>query len=244
MDEEEKIFFDLKEYRESESANCFYSLNKPRTIFKLYLLNYLDLKKELKLFYVDENFLFSNNSLRRAKQNSLLKCFQNVLSSARVYVSIYVENDYEDDFHCFMKELRNYSIHKGVFPLSSRIRVTEAGVLRYESFQIDKIKNDLLSEIDKSKSKKAGLKKALGFIQANEPEIILNDLFENYYCKLKDHYHETMIRKIKENRDELLNLQNLNTSIRKRMLENKIMKSYLLTPSQQRYLSLVLSKIS
>ncbi|MFC4096506.1 hypothetical protein [Euzebyella saccharophila] len=243
MDDVEKIFFDLEEYRKSESANCFYALNKPRTVFKLYLLNYIDLKKELKSYYVDDDFLFSDNSLRRAKQKNLLKCFQNVLSSARIYVSMFVENDYEDDFHCFMKELRNYSIHKSVFPLSSRIRVTQTEVKRYESFQIDKIKNDLLNEIDNSKSKKAGLKKALSFIQSHEPEIILNELFENYYYKLKKHYYEIMIQKIKENRNELLKLQNLDISITRRMLENNVKNSYLLTPSKRRYLSFILNKV-
>ena len=126
-DEIEKIYYDLQDYRNSESFQIFRGLARPRIIFNIYLGNYLDLKKELERYYSHENSIFDKTVKSRFGIKKLIRYYQNVLTSARIYVDTYVEDDLSDSFHCFMKELRNYSIHKEVFPLSLRIKVWMEG---------------------------------------------------------------------------------------------------------------------
>lgn len=234
------LMHEIQDARQLECFKQFKKLNSPRIIFSIYLINYIELKKELNRYY---NSALDDTIIRRTGQRRLVKSFHNVLASLRVYTNKYVDNYLEDDFHCFMKELRNYSIHHDFFPLSSRIKFDRYEDLRYESIQTSKMEKYLLESIELSKNKKQGLKRALAFLYSKKPEIILNELFEEYFAKLKKHYMQYMSLQVCSNSHYYKNLQKLNNSLLRKADNVGVRSPNLLSPVESRYLSYLINTV-
>lgn len=222
-----------------EVYKTFKRLGNPRTTFHIYLNNYLDLKREINIYY-SETFELENGLVRRTSQKSLIRRYHNFLSSARVFTAQFVQEDFNDGFHCFIKELRNYSIHKNFFPLSSRFDMNQNGTSRYESIQINKIEEYLKEQIKNSKSRKKGLINALVFLNSLKPVLNLNDLLEDYFQKMINEYHLIMHREIKENRNELCTLVEVIDKVNHKMKICGLKSPQVLSPSEIRYLRLIL----
>jgi hypothetical protein len=177
-----EVLYEIKYSMSLEVYKIFKSLGNPRTIFHINLNNYLELKREINFYYSQTSEL-ENVLNRRTSQKKLIRLYHNFLSSARVFTEQYVQDDIKDNFHCFIKELRNYSIHKNFFPLSSRFDMNQNGEARYESIQIDKIEDYLTSQIANSKKRKQGLINTLDFLNSKKPVLNLNDVLERLFSK-------------------------------------------------------------
>ena len=221
--------------------NIFKSLTNPRTVFYIFLNNYIELKKEIKIYY-SESFELENGLIRRTSQKKLIRLYHNYLSSARVFTEQYVQENIKDDFHCFIKELRNYSIHKGFFPLSSRFEINQKTDLRYESLQVYKIEDYLNIEIEKSKKRKQGLINALNYLNSQKPTLNLNIILEKYFYKMLEEYHYLMNGKISEYKEDLISLYFLIEKLDDKMNICGLNSPRVLSNSETRYLKLILNK--
>lgn len=106
MEETEQLHLVLKEIqliKSSGNYKVFKSLNHPRIVFHVYLSNYKELKKELNCYY-SENLQLENNFIRRNGQQNLIRCYHNLLASARAFTEQFINDSFKDDFHCFVKE--------------------------------------------------------------------------------------------------------------------------------------------
>lgn len=234
------LMHEIQDARQLECFKQFKKLNSPRIIFSIYQINHIDLKKELNRYY---NIALDDTIIRRTGQRRLVKSFHNVLASLRVYTDKYVDDYLEDDFHCFMKELRNYSIHHDFFPLSSRLKFDRHEDVRYESIQIPKIEKYLVESIELSKNKKQGLKRALAFLYSQKSEIILNELFEEYFIKLKKHYKQYISHQVCSNSHYFKDLQKLNNSLIIKSNNTGVRSPNLLSSVESRYLSYLINTV-
>jgi len=236
-----EVLSEIKDTKSLRIYNIFKSLTNPRTVFHIFLNNYIELKKEIQIYY-SETFELENGLIRRTSQKKIIRLYHNYLSSARVFTEQYVQDDIKDDFHCFIKELRNYSIHKGFFPLSSRYEIKEKTDSRYESLQVNKIENYLNIAIEKSKKRKQGLINALNFLNSQKPTLNLNIMLENYFYKMLSEYHKVMKRKINENKEDLISLYLLIEKLDDKMKVYGLNSPRVLSYSETRYLKLILNK--
>ena len=236
-----EVLSEIQNTKSLRIYNIFKSLTNPRTVFHIFLNNYIELKKEIKIYY-SESFELENGLIRRTSQKKLIRLYHNYLSSARVFTEQYVQENIKDDFHCFIKELRNYSIHKGFFPLSSRFEINQKTDLRYESLQVYKIEDYLNIEIEKSKKRKQGLINALNYLNSQKPTLNLNIILEKYFYKMLEEYHYVMNGKISEYKEDLISLYFLIEKLDDKMKICGLNSPRVLSNSETRYLKLILNK--
>tara|TARA_R110000744_G_C19188841_1_gene543632 strand:+ start:54 stop:782 length:729 start_codon:yes stop_codon:yes gene_type:complete len=236
-----EVLSEIQNTKSLRIYNIFKSLTNLSTVFHIFLNNYIELKKEIKIYY-SESFELENGLIRRASQKKLIRLYHNYLSSARVFTEQYVQENIKDDFHCFIKELRNYSIHKGFFPLSSRFEINQKTDLRYESLQVYKIEDYLNIEIEKSKKRKQGLINALNYLNSQKPTLNLNIILEKYFYKMLEEYHYVMNGKISEYKEDLISLYFLIEKLDDKMKICGLNSPRVLSNSETRYLKLILNK--
>ncbi|WP_396633548.1 hypothetical protein [Maribacter sp. R86514] len=236
-----EVLSEIQNTKSLRVYNIFKSLTNPRTVFYIFLNNYIELKKEIQIYY-SETFELENGLLRRTSQKKLIRLYHNYLSSARVFTEQYVQEDIKDDFHCFIKELRNYSIHKGFFPLSSRFEINQKTESRYESLQVNKIEDYLKIEIENSKKRKQGLINALNYLNSQKPTLNLNIILEKYFYKMLEEYHYVMNGKISEYKEDLISLYFLIKKLDDKMKIHGLSSPRVLSDSETRYLKLILNK--
>lgn len=138
--------------------------------------------------------------------------------------------------------MRNYSIHKGFFPLTSRFDFNQYRKIRYESIQVEKFKKYLETEIQNSKNRKQGLVNALNFLGRLEPILNLNEILEEYLVKMVDEFNFTIAKLIKENRKKLLELQFQVDEVKEKMKVIGLKSTNVLSDTEFRYLKIILNK--
>lgn len=101
-----------EEIRKLDGYIYFKTIQAIRNSFFIYKHNYISWKKALVDYYSNEDNSTSDSVRRHSRQRVLITKIHNVLSSSTTFNEIYNKGRLEDSFHCFIKELRNFTMHK------------------------------------------------------------------------------------------------------------------------------------
>jgi len=224
----------------SKGYALYKELYHPRTLYSTYLLNHNQLFKRIENYYSSIDYL-DDTIVRRFRQKVLVKDIFNVLTSARTYVEILIEDHLEDESFCFMKELRNYISHVKSFPLSSRFNANPIDrVKRYESLKVDDIEQYLENQIERH-PKRVGIKNAKKFLGENK-DLNLNTLLRDYFKKISNHFETYLLTQVQENFSSFEDLILKGSIIQEEMKELGISKPDLLSKPEIRHLKWLLAK--
>ncbi|GAA4289507.1 hypothetical protein [Aestuariibaculum suncheonense] len=203
-----KVLSETQHFRKSSiGLKALKEIFKRQTSFFIYRENYRLLKKTLKINYKDLETITSNNQKRVHFQKKIIKDIYNTITSARSFIEYFDEDKsfLENDFDCFMKELRNFIVHQNYIPLISKLKHTQSEQNRFESFNTIPFNDYLDNQINKF-PKRHGLKKAKLFIKeiGNEPS--LNNILRSYNQKLHIYYKKIVMEIVLDNYDILKSL--------------------------------------
>ncbi|PHN91974.1 hypothetical protein CSC80_18695 [Maribacter sp. 6B07] len=226
--------------RKSDGYSCFKTIHTIRNSFFIYKHNYIEWKKALHEYYSNEDNSISDSVKRHYRQRVLIAKIHNLLSSSTTFNEIHNEGQIEDSFHCFIKELRNFTMHRQYFPLSSYDKNTVLENIKYESFQTDEFRNYLRNYIAKYPNRK-GLKRALDFLDSIFGSINLEDLLEKYDKKMHGLYNKKIREVISKNKDLFWQLMNDTEQVHLSLKKVNKLPKYPLSSPELRYLKLILN---
>ncbi|WP_405383868.1 hypothetical protein [Maribacter sp. LLG6340-A2] len=228
------------EIRNSDGYKCFKTIQTIRNSFFIYKHNYISWKKALVEFYSNEVNLTSDSVRRHFRQRILVAKIHNLLSSATIFNEIHNVGRLEDSFHCFIKELRNFTMHKQYFPLRSHAEYTVSEDVRFESFQTDEFRTYLQIQIVEHPNWK-GLKRALDFLENIFDSIDLEDLLDKYDKKMNVFYNQKIRKYVSANRKLFFELMNETEKVHLDLLNVNKLPKYPLSPPELRYIKLILN---
>lgn len=229
-----------EEIKKSNGYLCFKTIQTFRNSFFIYKHNYISWKKALIEYYSDEHNSTSNSVKRYFRQRVLITKIHNVLSSSTTFNEIYNKGQLEDSFHCFIKELRNFTMHKQYFPLRSHMEYTVYEDRKFESFQTDKFQTYLQNQIIEH-PKWEGLKRALEFLINVLGSIDLEDLLKKYDKKMDDFYNNFIKDYIGQNMNLFLELIKETEEVHFNLLKINKLPKYPLSSAELRYLKLIIN---
>lgn len=241
-DKLDKGFKMVNEIRISNAYSTFQDLLNLKMPYFIYRQNYIKLRKSLNEYYSHPNILELSSIKRFRRQRMLIKDFHNVLASARVLAEFIDEDYLQDEFHCFMKELRNYIFHISHLPLISKWTSGRNLPVRYESIQREKFELYLNNQIEEHPKWK-GLRLAINFLVRIEDSINLNEIFEQYNQKLIILNEVCLINYLKNNSEELAMLISSTEQVQLIFDELGARNSSPITRPRLRYLKYVLNKL-
>ncbi|WP_157483757.1 hypothetical protein [Maribacter hydrothermalis] len=229
-----------EELKKTNGYECFKSIQVFRNSFFIYKHNYICWKKSLKNYYLDENNAITNSMKRHFRQRVLISKLHNVLSSSTTFNEMYNEKQLENSFHCFIKELRNFTIHNSYFPLSSHLVMTHCEDKKFESFSTGGFKVYLQKRI-KEHPKWEGLKKAMEYLMSILDSINLYELLEKYDKEMNSFYNSYIINYLTQNKNGLLELIKETEDVHYSLLKIKKLPNYPLSSPELRYLKLIVN---
>ncbi|MCR8667402.1 hypothetical protein NO995_06905 [Aestuariibaculum sp. M13] len=238
------ILRETEDFRESSNElKIVQGIFNIQISFFIYRENYRLLKRNLKSNYNDIETITSNNQKRAHFQKKIIKDLHNTITSARSFLEYFDKEKsfLENDFHCFMKELRNYLVHQDHIPLISKLKYNQLEQKRFESFNTFFF-NEYLDKQIEEYPKRNGLKKAKLFIHkiGNEPS--LNEILTSYDEKLNEFYKKLIMNIISAYYTALKNLvQEINSlNIKLKNCNLNIDTHSPLTEAKLKYLKLLL----
>ncbi|CAM3410162.1 hypothetical protein ZORO111903_04285 [Zobellia roscoffensis] len=239
-----RLINESRDIRESVAYYKFTELLTIKTSFFPFRRNYIDWEKSLEEYYSNNDILLTDSLKRWYRQKVLVTKVHNVLSSALSFIEYFniknsTEDYYNDSFHCFIKQLRNFTAHVQYLPLISKIGRTTDGTYRFETINIDKFKEYLSKEIEEH-PKWNGLKLAHNFVDGMEDHIDLTILIKSYYEKLNDLLNELIRDFVHENFIELETLVRKTENIHKELRGIGINGESPISKARLRYLKILL----
>lgn len=227
----------------TEGAVIYKDLMHLRTAIFIYKENYRILKKTLKSYHSDIRNLNSNSVKRWRQQRVLIKDFHNVLTSVRTYIEQhdYQESYLKDPFHCFMKELRNFIIHKQTLRLVSKATAEKRKFIRYESMDWKAFENYLDEQINEHK-KRNGLKYAKDYLLSLSGKVSLDKVLEDYDRKVSLFHKGFLLDKVRANSGQLEEFAKEVTNIHQKEREIGMTTDYPITKPQLRHLLFLIIK--
>jgi len=236
-----KLFEAISSSADSEGAAQYRELLNLRVAFFVFKDNGRSLNKTLIKYYSDTRNQRVNSVRRWRHQRILVKDFYNVLLSARTYVEQNDQNHLNDPFHCFMKELRNFIVHRQVLPLVSKAKAENGQWNLYESIKEQVFQEYLSKQIQKDPNRK-GIQNAQKFLQKLEGNIRLKELFVEYNKKITSLHARCIFDKVKVNMKLLKNFAEEVTVVHNRARELGMTTDHPITESQLRHLNYLMCK--
>ena len=230
-----RLINELDNLKATEGALIYRELTRLRTAIFIYKENYRILKKSLQKYHSDPQNIGINSVKRWRLQRILVKDFHNVIMSARAYVEQNNKNYLSDPFHCFMKELRNFIVHKEGLRLISKATTEEGNRIRYESVDLKNFAVYLDEQIQKHKDWN-GLKYAKEYFSKLPNKVSFNKLLEEYDIKITSYHVDFFLSKVKANSTPLEELVKKVTALHQRAKELDMTTDYPITEAQLRHL--------
>lgn len=215
----EKEFLKLLALRKSNNFNTIEVIRNIRAAYSIFYINYLAYSKVCNLFYKMEiSNMISNDCARWRKQRLIVCNVHNLLASGisfidcveKFWISDILKNKkqrlfYNDDgFYHFIREFRNFLIHRQPLPLISKYKCIENGKKvnkKYQAINIKEIHCYLNTKRDSEY-----LNFAKYYLSQQGKEINLDKILEKFYNLTKEFYNWLLLRYIYDNRKSLREL--------------------------------------
>ena len=239
-----KLIHEFENLHATEGASIYRELTRLRTAIFIYKENYRTLKKALRKYHSDQHNIAENTIKRWRPQRILVKDFHNVIMSARTYVEQNNKNHLNDPFHCFMKELRNFIVHREGLRLISRAITEEGKMIRYETIDWKTFKVYLDERIHefRKKQKIEAPKHAKDFLSKLPDKISFNKLLEEYDRIITAFHTDYFLDKVAANRTSLRKFVKEVAIIHQKAKELKMPPDHPITEAQLRHLRFVIRK--
>jgi len=224
----------------SEGAKSYNDLSALRTAFFIYKENYRVLRKAIQNYYKQPEILKEDSVRRWRRQRILIKDFQNSLTSAWSFVERYKNPKYylKDTFHCFFKELRNFTVHKQILPLLSvSLHKEDFTEIRYETFKRENFQKYLENSL-KEHPNRIGYEKALSYLLSLQKDKSLNEILADYDSKISKYYIDEVRNIVNTNYENLMKFSTETGEVHKHFPNHPI------TASKLRHLNYLLLKAS
>lgn len=219
--------------------------------FQIVRLNYTELLRSLKTYkFLTKEFPLNNLTLIHRFQNIVSQKYFNFITTSHSFLERNKKMEFENELHCFFKEIRNFSAHHELLSIQTIWISNESGKARLESFKKKELYSFLKKRLEEMKKKKkpySGIANALNFLKKLDKIPDFENLCTKYFEEILKINKEIFKSTITKNKNEFLSILDQTYILRNELKKLKTSVIGLAPPlneSESRFLKLYLNKYS